>query len=48
MRDWGSCLLLDPLVVTAGRAADEQIAGFGDHFVFGLIVALRAVDGDKH
>jgi hypothetical protein len=36
------------MVVTAGGAADEEIAGFGDDLVFGLIVALRAVDGDKH
>jgi hypothetical protein len=34
--------------MTAGSAADKQIAGFRDHFVFGLVVALGAVDGDKH
>ncbi len=38
----------NPLVVTAGRAPDEQVAGFGDHFVLGLIFALGAGGGDKH
>jgi len=36
------------LVVTAGGAPHEKIAGFGDYFVLGLIVALRAGKGDKH
>ena len=38
----------NPLVVTAGRAPDKQVAGFGDHFVLGLIFALGAGGGDKH
>ena len=41
-------LFWDPLVVTAGRAPDEQVAGLGDHFVLGLIFALGADGGDKH
>jgi hypothetical protein len=38
----------DPLVVAAGRAPDEQVAGFGDHFVLGLVFAFGATGGDKH
>jgi hypothetical protein len=34
--------------MTADSTADKDIAGFGDYVVFGFIVALRAVDGDKH
>jgi hypothetical protein len=38
----------NPLVVTAGSAPDQLIAGFGYYFVFGLIPALRAMGGNKH
>lgn len=38
----------DPLVVAAVRAPYEQVAGFGNHFVFGLVIAFRAAGGDKH
>jgi hypothetical protein len=38
----------DPLVVAAGRAPDEQVAGFGDNFVLGLVFAFGAGGGDKH
>jgi len=41
-------LLWDPLVVTAGSAPDQLIAGFGNYFVFGLIPAFRAMGGNKH
>jgi hypothetical protein len=38
----------DPLVVAAGCAPDEQVAGLGDHFVLGLVFAFGADGGDKH
>jgi len=38
----------DPLMVSAGCAPDELIAGFGNHFVLGLVIALGAVSGNKH
>jgi len=44
----GFSILWDPLVVAAGRAPDEQVAGFCDHFVLGLVIAFGAAGGDKH
>lgn len=38
----------DPLVMAAGGAPDEQVAGLGDDLVLGLVFAFGAVGGDKH
>jgi hypothetical protein len=38
----------DSLVMTAGRAPDEQVAGLGDYFLLGFGFALGAGGGDKH
>ena len=36
------------LVMAAARTPDQEIPGLGDHFMFGLVFAFRAVGGDKH